>query len=308
MNIGDKIKLTRGGETGKVVKILSNSMYDIELDDGFNIEVHMSEITLVHRTNDWEDEDEEIEEVSNDNQVKEAPKTDQYLILEVDNSDHRVSKLSFKNDTKFDYHIFVFSKTHTSSSGLYSFILNANSVINQSLNKQKAGTSDVVIQYIKFQENTHPFPIKELQIDIHHRADFDDHNSGINIKYLDGNTGHQTSEIDVSSLQEAMQSTNTVAPKVAAPEDEIDLHIEALFEGEVQPNENHLSIQLGAFQSSLEAAIANDMDHITFIHGVGNGILRMEIHKRLSKRGDIKWFEDARKEKFGYGATYVQLK
>jgi dsDNA-specific endonuclease/ATPase MutS2 len=50
------------------------------------------------------------------------------------------------------------------------------------------------------------------------------------------------------------------------------------------------------------------MDEITFIHGVGNGIMRMEIHKRLSKNPQVQFFKDAMKEKFGYGATLVKLK
>jgi dsDNA-specific endonuclease/ATPase MutS2 len=50
------------------------------------------------------------------------------------------------------------------------------------------------------------------------------------------------------------------------------------------------------------------MDEIVFIHGVGNGILRMEIHKRLGKHAYVQFFKDAMKEKFGYGATLVKLK
>ena len=38
------------------------------------------------------------------------------------------------------------------------------------------------------------------------------------------------------------------------------------------------------------------------------GWLRKEIHRQLSRNKDIKFFEDARKEKFGFGATLVRLK
>jgi dsDNA-specific endonuclease/ATPase MutS2 len=50
------------------------------------------------------------------------------------------------------------------------------------------------------------------------------------------------------------------------------------------------------------------MDEIIFIHGVGNGVLRTEIHKRLSKNKQVEYFKDAMKEKFGYGATLVKIK
>jgi dsDNA-specific endonuclease/ATPase MutS2 len=50
------------------------------------------------------------------------------------------------------------------------------------------------------------------------------------------------------------------------------------------------------------------MDEIIFIHGVGNGVLRNAIHKRLSGNKNVQYFEDAQKEKFGYGATKVRIK
>ncbi len=50
------------------------------------------------------------------------------------------------------------------------------------------------------------------------------------------------------------------------------------------------------------------MDEITFVHGVGSGTLRREIQKRLSGMKSILYFQDAQREKFGYGATLVRLK
>jgi dsDNA-specific endonuclease/ATPase MutS2 len=49
------------------------------------------------------------------------------------------------------------------------------------------------------------------------------------------------------------------------------------------------------------------MDEITFIHGIGNGVLRKEIHKYLSHLGNIKYFQDTQKSRFGYGATLVRI-
>jgi dsDNA-specific endonuclease/ATPase MutS2 len=50
------------------------------------------------------------------------------------------------------------------------------------------------------------------------------------------------------------------------------------------------------------------MQEITFIHGVGNGTLRHQIHKQLSQMAEQLTFKDAQKEKFGYGATKVVFK
>lgn len=97
---------------------------------------------------------------------------------------------------------------------------------------------------------------------------------------------------------------------VAAPPHELDLHVEALRpEGaEGLSNAAILRLQLDAFEDALSRALATNMHEIVFIHGAGNGTLRKEIHRQLSRNKDIKFFEDARREKFGYGATLVRLK
>ena len=100
------------------------------------------------------------------------------------------------------------------------------------------------------------------------------------------------------------------AAALVAPPHEFDLHIEALRpEGaEGLSNTAMLRLQLDAFEDALSRALATNMHEIIFIHGAGNGTLRKEIHRQLSRNKDIKFFEEAQKEKFGYGATLVRLK
>ena len=100
------------------------------------------------------------------------------------------------------------------------------------------------------------------------------------------------------------------AEALVAPPHEFDLHIEALRpEGaEGLSNTAILRLQLDAFEDALSRALATNMHEIIFIHGAGAGVLRKEIHRQLSRNKDIKFFEDAQKEKFGYGATLVRLK
>ncbi|WP_223650775.1 Smr/MutS family protein [Hymenobacter psoromatis] len=100
------------------------------------------------------------------------------------------------------------------------------------------------------------------------------------------------------------------AEALVAPPHEFDLHLEALrAEGaESLSNTAALRLQLDAFEDALSRALATNMHEIIFIHGAGNGTLRKEIHRQLSRNKDIKFFEEAQKEKFGYGATLVRLK
>jgi len=109
-----------------------------------------------------------------------------------------------------------------------------------------------------------------------------------------------------AAIAPAPEPAKTIVP----PPHEVDLHLEALRPegGEELSNTAILKLQLEAFEDALSRALATNMHEIVFIHGSGSGTLRKEIHKLLSRNKDIKFFEDAQKEKFGYGATLVRLK
>ncbi len=100
------------------------------------------------------------------------------------------------------------------------------------------------------------------------------------------------------------------AVPVVAPPHEVDLHLEVLRpDGTADlSNTAMLRLQLDAFEDTLSRALATNMHEIVFIHGIGAGVLRKEIHRQLSRNKDIKFFEDAQKGKFGFGATLVRLK
>ena len=117
---------------------------------------------------------------------------------------------------------------------------------------------------------------------------------------------------DAPTRSAAVVAAATPAPAalIVAPAHEFDLHLEALRPNSQEGLSNTaiLRIQLDAFEDALSRALATNMHEIVFIHGMGNGTLRKEIHRQLSRNKDIKFFEDSRKEKFGYGATLVRLK
>ncbi len=117
--------------------------------------------------------------------------------------------------------------------------------------------------------------------------------------------------VDPDKIKEQFAEGKEQQPnfKLQAPEHEVDLHIEKLTDDHAfLSNSAILKLQLEKFQDALDRAIAANMHEIIFIHGAGNGILRKEIQKLLSRTPGIKYFEDAKKEKFGYGATLVRLK
>jgi len=115
--------------------------------------------------------------------------------------------------------------------------------------------------------------------------------------------------IDAQKLKESFFRPIEEKIIIEKPGSEVDLHIEKLRNDYQFLNSGDImSIQMSFFQKALDAAIVHQLPEITFIHGSGNGTLKNEIQKVLSKHQKIQTFMDARKEKFGYGATKAILK
>jgi len=89
----------------------------------------------------------------------------------------------------------------------------------------------------------------------------------------------------------------------------VDLHIHELIEDESGLSRNDiLEIQMKKFNSELEDAIKKHLGRIVFIHGVGNGRLKLEISNTLKKPKYKKLsYQDASFKEYGYGATLVIL-
>lgn len=87
----------------------------------------------------------------------------------------------------------------------------------------------------------------------------------------------------------------------------VDLHIHQLVENtKHMENFDMLNLQLDTAKRRLEFAISKRMPHIVFIHGVGEGVLKMELHTLLRRYDNITFY-DADYKIFGLGATEVRI-
>lgn len=88
----------------------------------------------------------------------------------------------------------------------------------------------------------------------------------------------------------------------------VDLHIGELVDNILGMSSNDIfRTQIDYFKKMLNSAIANDYDKVTFIHGVGNGVLRNAIIEEL-KNYDNTSNRMASILKFGVGAIDVIIK
>lgn len=88
----------------------------------------------------------------------------------------------------------------------------------------------------------------------------------------------------------------------------VDLHIGELVDNIFGMSSNDIfKIQINYFKKMLDSAIANDYDKVTFIHGVGNGVLKNAIIEELKNYDNIS-NRMASILKFGVGAIDVIIK
>ena len=91
------------------------------------------------------------------------------------------------------------------------------------------------------------------------------------------------------------------------PTMEVDLHIHQLVKSyKGMSNHDMLTLQLDTAKYKLEFAINKRIQKIVFIHGVGEGVLKMELEYLFGRYNNVKYY-DANYQKYGLGATEVYI-
>ncbi|MFN5704252.1 MAG: Smr/MutS family protein [bacterium] len=313
--IGDYVRFLNEKQEGVVTRIIDHQLIGVTIDGDFEITVLAKEIVLVQSAESQLRED--LEELPLANQQINSS-TEQQLYLAIVN-DIKISHLFhiyLVNGTSYDIALnFSIQKDQTYEGVYFDIILSRSSqrIASQTLTELDQGSS-LHFQILRYKDGPYqpvqPMVLKKIikakqvmtqQKDI----PFLTEKGFLSLLEVENNI-----QVDVNELQNKLLENKTSAGhEIHMPSREVDLHIEEITENfpTMKPDEM-LRLQLETFRRSLEAAIAHHYANIIFIHGVGNGTLRNEIHKQLGKHPHVKTFKDARKEKFGYGATEVILK
>ncbi|CAL66851.1 Smr/MutS family protein [Christiangramia forsetii] len=103
-------------------------------------------------------------------------------------------------------------------------------------------------------------------------------------------------------------ASNRIKPKERnAPPMEVDLHINQLVRSSrSMSNHEMLNLQLDTARHKLEFAMKKRIQKIVFIHGKGEGVLKMELEYLLGRYSNVKYY-DADYQKYGLGATEVYI-
>ncbi|GAB3920823.1 Smr/MutS family protein [Larkinella terrae] len=334
MNIGDKVRMVRAKEQGIVTRFLPGNQVEIEIEDGFRIPVLRSEIVVVSAMEAKRFQAEPGLEPQKPARPEIIANSGIYLafIPQNDRNGAREVDVYLVNNTDWELPFTIGEERENRYLGLHSDVLKARSFhklvqqyslatlenwptfLLQGLWHRRGASAlrEPLIKRLKcrtqtFQDHTGTIPVLNqtgtvFQLDLEETAQKE--------PPKEKKTGEKP--IDVAALRDSLLGlTDKKEPAtLVRPSSIIDLHIGKLLPNGFgsRTNVELLEVQLQAFEKNLENAIASGMDHITFIHGVGNGVLRNELHRRLGSYPGVAYFEDAQKEKFGYGATKVKIK
>lgn len=315
MRQGDKVRMLRGVEEGHVVRLINDKLVEIETSDGFTMPALITDLVVISN-----EENKYFERPQKDIETVEKPKASQpgvFLVFEQEEG-KKVAEVLFINNTE-DAYLVVASEVN--QQGYYTTKINSSCAKHTSIKLSnyhlgefdswpsiafhltqldtKNGGEPVFIKKL-FTAKAKNFFNKKISSPLRN-------NPAFVFNLLENST-----KVDAEKLTDQLNEGKglvTPSKKPYSPIIEVDLHIQTLREDfDFLKPEEILPFQLQAFEKALDDAIANNCDEITFIHGVGAGKLKYEISKILSKHPNVKFYQDADKQKFGYGATKATLK
>lgn len=327
MNIGDKVRLVHGKEEGVIYAFLPGNVVEVEIEDGFRIPVLRNEIVTISPVEAQRlvkpIEEQHIQKQSEKIIPRNLPFAEKGIYLAFAAVNDRSVTVHLINNTDWILPFTATSLDQQVYTSLAAGTLQPRTAqkLSELLMKDFEEWPPFEFRVLYFREGKHTLPLP-LHRKLKCRAQSFYKSKGkapvlgreAFVYQLDEENLKKEDVVPNANLSEALKNslmggTDSEKPELPKPENVIDLHIEKLRQdfGKLG-KDNILKVQLETFESCLERAIANGMDDITFIHGAGNGVLRTELHRRLSKNQHVQFYKDAQKEKFGYGATLVKIK
>jgi len=311
--LGDFVRFVDERLEGYVTRIIDEQMIGVTVEDDFEIPVLASKVTYVHGHGVISNSEDEFAAATK--QLSGEFKSKGVHIAVV--TDARVSSLvhfHFINETSYQLLVMLSTEQQKAFKGEWAGVVEPQSAVKV----YSAKLSDLqlwpkfFIQALFYTKQNQPV-LEPLNVTEQFKAkDFAGAKKQVPLLNQPGwiiQLDQPELVIDAEKLKEAFFRPAEEKQEVARPASEVDLHIEKLRDDhQFLGSSEILNIQTNAFKKALDAAIVHQLPEITFIHGTGNGILKHELHKLLSKHPKVQTFMDARKEKFGYGATKVMLK
>lgn len=344
-NVGDKVKFLNSKGGGLISKILDSRMVSVAVEGGFEIPTLISELIRMDGSEpaarffrqDLQDVQElpDVDEIKDDHRLSDLPSVlsrnrkseDIYLAFFPHEQKWLISGLLdiiLINNSSFDilYNIFLQNPEGNYTGKDYGSCFPDSRLLLDTITREQI--PEWISGYIQFlfHSSSHHevLPPFNSQFRISGQK-FYNEASYKESSFIDGKVILVKVVSITESLKVIKSKAEMITTKSAASENEelimkhmvgqreakVDLHIHDLIEepGSME-NQEILDFQKSYFERSLESAIANHFLKVTFIHGVGNGVLRENILEILRKYKGIEVL-DAPMQKYGVGAIEIRI-
>ncbi|RIJ42069.1 Smr/MutS family protein [Pontibacter oryzae] len=317
MNVGDRVRLMSGREEGIITRLLDNNIVEVAIDNDFTIPVAKREVVVIAaEEKKYMQQDDDVIQPSKRKEPVAPVLAAQGIYLALVHQSDELLAVTVVNNSDYDVLFTSGEEREKNYRGLQNDKLapKATRVITHYHLKEFEKWPNLLIQFIQHRNGSPTMfepVVKRVQFKASSFYKSKRTAPVLNKEAYLFQLDQKPVSVDPNKIKEQLSEAVEKSEnyKLTAPEHEVDLHIEKLVEDHSGMSNNAiLKLQLERFQDALDRAMATNMHEIVFIHGAGNGVLRKELQKILSRIQGIKFFEDARKEKFGFGATLVRLK
>lgn len=308
---GDQVRFLDEALDGIVTQIFPNGLIGVTIEDDFELQVLPSQIVLLNASGNGSTRTSELSTRLADTPVKTTSgiKTESKLpgmrneLYWVCRESEQHFELSVSNFSPVNYHCSIYKKRPLDFELLWTGELKEgmSQLFFTTKNKQLKQRGRYVLQALPYRNIPDQLP-EFLQQDLDfenwnvHKADYLTDDMSFSWRRVGQNTEDST----------AKAGTAPEVQPVAAPDDVVDLHSETLNLSGLD-NDYIVKRQMEVFIHTLETAMAFNKPEITFIHGVGNGVLRNLISLHLKNRKDIHSWEAADSRHYGHGAIKIFL-
>lgn len=343
--IGDKVKFLNEKGGGVVSRIISSNMVAVTIENGFELPVMANELIPAETggsaekmfNRDYEidiDTTEQNSALTNDQRIVELPafaaresKEGIYLAFVPQDQKWLITgdlDIYLVNNTGYEvlYNIYI-RKNNGFLGADYGNVPASSRILLESVNREHLehwteGTLQCMFHQEHCAEIIQPihrdYKVKQMKF-------LKEDNYSDNKLVGEKSLLILISEIS-SSLNNADDTAFRIARPVSKPEKEkpfiaqfmtgdgtaeVDLHLHKLVSDEASlSNSQKIEIQLQHFSRCLESAIGSGVSKVIFIHGVGAGILKVELHKLLRAYNNVEFY-DGSIARYGVGATEVVI-
>ncbi len=316
ITIGDSVRLLDSRDTGKVLQIFPDGTVLVELSDGFEMTTHMNEIVPADHKPIKESKITQKKAVEN---IETLP-AGWYIGIQPDNAQHAQIHLINHNN-----HILLFSWYQKVSSGFYGKLCGQIgaygaqflfSCVRNKIESELTGYfqflpfyGNVVAEVSQLIDIPFKYPVKTLLRQPEKTPYAVTPWHLIKLKAPETQPNTITTHLVGDLEAQADKNNNSIKIFTEKVDVVVDLHIQALTPLWQQLTQDEiLPIQIRHFEQCLERAIAAQMKEIIFIHGIGNGILKRELYRRLKAHPVVRGYEVPENSNlFGQGAVRVKL-